>query len=271
MPVANKKSKVTKPKSDTKPAVHASIAANDGSTVATPVTPTGESLIFVKPPPSTLKVPSPPRGFIAASTAEYRGLLPRKSEVAVLSEAVNELLAFTDYTQIFGRLAPPAATVAQILDAAGQWSALCGESNTFNAFCRSKQGLAWKGTRTVLTTMKAAFSLAVAADPSIATNNPNLVTLFGIAKSSAQRGADVRKANEQDEAAGKVPTHGKANQQVARAAATLAKANAHATPAPKAVVATAAAAPTTSAPGLVVSPALDGAAVAGSAANGGSH
>ncbi len=161
--------------------------------------------------------------------------------------------------------------MAQIFDAAGQWSALYDESSAFNAYCRSKQGLAWKSTRMVLATMKAAFNLAVAADPTIATNNPNLVTLFGVAKSTAQRGAAVRKANTQEKAAGRVPTHGKANRKAARAAATLAKVHAAATPATTAVVATVTATPTTSAPALAVSPVLDGAAVTGSAATGGSH
>jgi hypothetical protein len=225
------------------------------------------SAIFVTLPSKNMKVPATPQGFIPTNGTDYIGVLPRKSEIAVLATAVKELQAFTEYGQVFGRLAPPASTVEQVFTAAEQWSTLCNRLDQFSSFCHTQQGLAWKSTRALLVTMKAAFNLAVAADQSIATENPALTALFGAAKTSAKLAAVHRKANQAAKAEGKPPVHGRANKKAAKLAAAIAKANA--TPAPKAVVTTAT--PTTSAPALAVSPVLDGAAVTGSAATGGSH
>jgi hypothetical protein len=266
MPSHSKKSQVTKPKSDTKPAVHVETAAPAAVEATTaPPAPTAGSAIFVTLPSKTMKIPATPQGFIPTNGADYLGILPRKSEIAVLATAVKELRAFTEYGQVFGRIVPPATTVAQVFTAAEQWSTTCNRLTQLNAYCRTQQGLSWRSTRALLVTMKAAFNLAVAADPSIATQNPGLTALFSVAKASARIAADHRKVNEQAKAEGKLPTHGKANKKAAKLAAAVAKANA--TASPTAVVATAT--PTTSA--LAVSPVLDGAAVTGSAATGGSH
>jgi hypothetical protein len=226
-------------------------------------------LTFVTLPPANANIPTPPAGFVATNATDYRGIFPRKVEVAVLANAVTEVQRFTEFDQLFSKSVAPASSVAQIFDAAEKWSTMRNASTAWDLFCRTQEGLSWKAARVLITKLKPAYAVAVAGDSAIATQNPSLNALLGAASDSAKRGIATRAANKQAKAEGKPPTHGKANKKAAKLAAEVAAAAAKATPAPVAAVATATASPTaapvvaptaTVAPaGVAVNPALDGA------------
>jgi hypothetical protein len=287
--ISKSRSKASKSSSTpvTSAAAHADASATriaSATALASPTTPAAGSLIFVTLPPATANIPTPPPGFVATNGTDYRGLLPRKTEIAVLSNAVSELQRFTEFTQVFGQTVPPLASVQQIFDAAEQWSTMRNASTDWDLFCRTQEGLSWKVARALIAKMKPAFALASSSNDALAVQNPSLNALFGAASVIAQRGAVSRAANKQAKAEGKPPTHGKANKKAAKLASAVAAAMAKATPAPVAAVATATvspppatvvapaaavATPATSAPapvateaptGLVVNPALNAAA-----------
>jgi hypothetical protein len=250
----------------TSAAAHANASATRiaGATApASPPAPAAGSLIFVTLPPATANIPTPPPGFVATNGTDYRGLLPRKTEIAVLSNAVSELQRFTEFTQVFGQTVPPLASVQQIFDAAEQWSTMRNASTDWDLFCRTQEGLSWKVARALIAKMKPAFALASSSNDALAVQNPSLTALFGAASVIAQRGVATRAANRLAKAEGKPPTHGKANKKAAKLASEVAAAAAKATPAPVAAVATigAPAPVATEAPaGLAVNSLLNGAA-----------
>jgi hypothetical protein len=243
-------------------------AAGETASTTTP-TPTDGGITFVKLPSAAMKVPAIPQGFVATNGTDYRGLLPKKQELAVLADAVTEFKRFRKFTRVFGSTVPKLSAVTQIFAAAEAWSTLRNQTSEWDLFCRTQEGLSWKAARGVIAKMKPAFQLASSSDDSLPVQNPSITALLGAATDIANRGLATRVANKQAEAKGLAPTHGKANKKAAKlnaaVAAALAAHTANATPAPVAVVAAAppATPQTTAAPALVVNPALNGAAVTG--------
>jgi hypothetical protein len=170
----------------------------------------------------------PPKGFIPTTGADFRGVLPRSLEIAVMADAVTEIQRFTDFSQVFGKTVPSQATVAQVLMAAEQWSTMRNAAANWDVYCRTQEGLSWQAARAVLGSMKASFSLAANVDDTLATENPSLVALFGAKATIAKRGAVTRKANREAKLAGKEPTQGKALKKAAKVAKLVAEANAKA-------------------------------------------
>jgi len=255
----SKSSKSTKSSTHVTPATaHAGKSAKRIADATATVTPTPAVVSAIKLPPADANIPSPPSGFVATNATDYRGILPKKTELAVLSDAVTELQGFTDFTEVFGRTAPSLTTVTQAFDAADQWSTMRNRSSAWDLFCQTQEGLAWKIARGFIAKMKPAFTLAATLDNSVAAENPSLNALLGAASDIAKRGVTTRAANKQAKAEGKPPTHGKANKKAAKLAAEVAVAAAKATPAPVAVVATATVPPTAApvvAPAAAVAPA----------------
>ena len=169
-----------------------------------------------------------PKGCIPTTGADFRGVLPRSLEIAVMADAVTEIQRFTDFSQVFGKTVPSQATVAQVLMAAEQWSTMRNAAANWDAYCRTQEGLTWQAARTILGSMKASFSLAANVDDTLATQNPSLVALFGAKATIAKRGAVTRKANREAKLAGKEPTQGKALKKAAKLAKLVAEANAKA-------------------------------------------
>jgi hypothetical protein len=204
----------------------------------------------IKLPPAGADIPSPPAGFVATNATDYRGLLPKKTELAVLPDAVTELKGFTNFTEVFGKTAPSLTTVTEALDAAAQWSTMRNKSSAWDLFCQTQEGLSWKIARGYIAKLKPAFALATSLDNTVAAQNPSLNALFGVGSEIAKRAVTSRAANKKAKAEGKPPTHGKVNKKAAKLAAEVAEAAAKATPAPAAAVAPA---------GLAVNPAPNGA------------
>jgi hypothetical protein len=145
------------------------------------------SPVLVQPPPSDIKVPAPPAGFVPTNKSDYRGFTPRRAELAALPDAVRELRHFDDFDQVFGKTAPPAEHVAQAFDAAAQWSTLRLASEAWDDYARTQEGLAWVDTRALLERMKKPFELASTYDPSLLSKFPSLARLFGVGRAIAHR------------------------------------------------------------------------------------
>jgi hypothetical protein len=129
---------------------------------------------------------------VATHRSDYRGTQPKLAELAVLHDCVLELQRFTDYAGIFGKIAPPAAMVAQMFDVASKWSTDRRSASDWFNYVATEEGIAWKATRRILNRMKASFGLAAEVDPSLLTTYPSLARLFVIAKESARK-ANVTK------------------------------------------------------------------------------
>jgi hypothetical protein len=216
-------------KSTPKPATPAAAAPMATSTVVAPtLASTNGSLIFVKLPPADANTPVPPKGFIPTTGTDFRGVLPRSLEIAVLADAVSEISRFPEFSQVFGKTVPPQAFVTQVMTAAEQWSTMRNASSNWDVYCRTQEGLAWQAARTLLGSMKASFVLAANVDDTLATQNPSLVALFDAKATIAKRGAATRKANREATLAGKEPTQGKALKKAAKVAKLVAEANAKA-------------------------------------------
>jgi hypothetical protein len=163
---------------------------------------------LLKFPPPDAKIPAPPQGFVPTHGHDYRGLLPKKTELAVLPDVVVELRASADFNQLFGKTIPPLATVLQTLDAAQQWSSMRAKSSEWDLYCRTQEGLAWKDTRALIASMKPAFDLAVSVDATIAGRYPSLAHLLSAGTAIAKRAVATKKANKKLVAEGKAPTKG---------------------------------------------------------------
>jgi hypothetical protein len=213
-----------------KPAANGAAAPMATTTSSAPISaPTGNgATIFVKLPPAAANIPAPPKGFIPTNGNDYRGILPRKAEIVVMADAVSEIERFTEFSQIFGRTVPSQAAVTQVLTAAEQWSSMRNAATLWDLYCRTQEGLSWQAARTLLASMKTAFSLASTIDDTLATQNPSLVALFDAPKTIALRGAVTRKANREAKLQGLPPTHGKAVKKAARLAKLVAEENAKA-------------------------------------------
>ena len=219
---------------------------------ATTSTPAAAPATSPKLPPATANIPAPPQGFVPTNGTDYRGLLPRKTELAVLPDAVAELQRFTSFAQTFGKTMPPLATVLGFLNAAEQWSSMRAKSSEWDLYCRTQEGLAWKDARDLMSSsMRPAFTMAVSTDASIASDNPSIARLLEANSTIAKRGAATRKANRQSKQEGKAPVAGEAATKEKEVAKEVAKAEAGGTN-PAAPASSSPAATTASAPAPAV-------------------
>ncbi len=148
----------------------------------------------IKPPPE-VRVPSAPDGWVPPNAADYRGFRPKRTELAVVVDAVLELAAFREYSAVFGMTAPPADQLGAALDTSSKWSALLASSMHWADFVRANEGMAWKDTLGLMDRLKMPFSLATLHDPTIAAKFPALARLLGAQKAIAKRSVATRKVN----------------------------------------------------------------------------
>jgi hypothetical protein len=245
----------------------APVAATPAATTSAP---SGQSVIFLTAPPSSANIPSPPKGFVAPVGAIFRGILPQQTELAVLQAAVEELRAFTDYSQVMGGTAPPATQVAQALDIGGQWTSMRNASDDWDGFCRSQEGVAWTTIRAMQDRLRPAWDLAVAGDPTLAARFPNLAALLGAKRATAKQGVATKALNKQAIAKGEPPTHGAVGKRRKRAAEKLAAQTLAAAAPPAQAAPVAQPAPVASAP-APVAPAAPPAATTSASSNGVAH
>ena len=217
-------------------AAAASVAAGTSSTTAAPAASAASNAPFVYQalPPADAKIPSPPSSFVPGDSADYRAVLPRDAELRALPNALNDLLKFTNYSQVLGDTAPSYAQIVQALTAAGAWSSMRTESAAWDAFCGSQEGIAWTTLRVQMVRLQPSFELASGGPTNVKTMFAGLAALLGAKTVIAKKGASTRKMNKQATAKGEAPTHGrvgKARKRKAEKAAYAAAQGAGAAPA----------------------------------------
>jgi len=192
-----------------------SVHAVTSTTISTP---DNSALILIQPPPAAAVVPVPPDGYTATDGSEYRGVLPKATQLAVMSGVVQELGRFSDYAQVFGRTAPPIASITQSFSAANQWSLMRVRTIAWEGYCLQQEGLAWVDIHRLMDQIQPLFELAVASDASIGVQFPMMLKLFNAQRVIAAKGAATRKANKKAIAEGKQPVKGKVGARRQRAA-----------------------------------------------------
>jgi hypothetical protein len=158
--------------------------------------------------------------------ATFKGYRPMQTELAAVSDAIDELNAFASWTNVFGITAPSASSIADRLTVAAGWTALYAQSESWASYTKSQQGMAWKDALEVLEALKPAFQLALEASPGIANEFPSLTRMLGAQKVASSKAASTRKKNAAGKAAGDQAT---AVANAAAAATAAANANAAAT------------------------------------------
>ena len=173
---------------------------------------------FLPGPPPITGIPSPPAGFVPKSAMDFRGVLPRTSELNALPIAVKELAAFSDYAQVLGATAPPLAQVQPVCMITNEWSTTRTQSKAWDEYCKTQEGIAWSILRPIMNQVRPAFELAATLDSTLSARFPGLTTLLGAKKAIAKKGVVTRTKNGPQIAAGQTPTHGKVGKRALKAA-----------------------------------------------------
>ncbi|MGO9710558.1 MAG: hypothetical protein ACLQBL_16950 [Polyangiaceae bacterium] len=214
------------------------VAAAPTPTVASTPAPVVPALPMLPAPPPSATIPSPPSGADAPGGQNYRGVVPRKIELAALPGAVSDLQRCTSFSQIFGATGLPYAQVLQAFEISNDWSTMRNATDAWDTYCQTQEGICWGVLRVIMDTLKPAFDVAIAGNPGLATTLPSFATLFNAKNVIAQKSASTRRLNKAAVAKGEAPTHGAVGKQRQRAAekaalaATKASGGAAVAPAP---------------------------------------
>jgi len=102
-------------------------------------------------PPLNAHSPTPLADFEAPTGANFRGVLPRGTELAAAPAALQDLARFAStYTAILGSTAPPFEHVLHGLTVASGWTGLRVESSAWDGYCSTQEGMAWQAFRPLL-------------------------------------------------------------------------------------------------------------------------
>jgi hypothetical protein len=177
-------------------------STNASATTSVPVA-------FLTPPPPGVHSPSPPGGFEVPAGANYRGVLPRGTELASVPAALQDLQKFVaTYATTLGATAPPLDHFIAALTVASGWSNLRAESAAWDGYCMTEEGLAWQAARPMLGKLKTSFDLASDSNSSLTSEYPGLAALLGSTSTIAKKSVSTKRLNKQAVAEGKPPYHG---------------------------------------------------------------
>jgi hypothetical protein len=182
------------------PNVHPSIAAEPAAAPA--------PVLSVDPPPAGANIPTPPVGFTPATPGEFRSVVPRKSELAAMPQALIDLGKFTDFDKLFSGIGLTQAEITQCLFVGSLWSTMRASTSQWDEYSVLQEGYAWRAIRAILLRLEQAFLLAAQANPTLVSTYPGLAGLLGAKKSIAQRGASTRRLNNAARAKGEPEIHG---------------------------------------------------------------
>ncbi len=180
------------------------------------------AMLVVKPPPADANIPSVPDGAEPTNGNDYRGIVPKRSELAVLGDAVSELGKSAEFSAVFGRTMPSVTYIIQVLTAANQWSLMRNKTDAWDLYARTQEGFSWMTARALMAKMKPVFEATASANADVATQFRSLGLLLGAAKVIAKRGATTRKGNAKSTAKGEAPTKGAVAKRVREATKVVA-------------------------------------------------
>ena len=150
-------------------------------------------------PPPLDAFPKPDESFQRIKGGYAPGVRPRNAESNAALDAVKEVRGFADWALTFGKLAPPQEVVAEVFDAASQWSTMVHAAEKWAAFASMEEGVAWTAARELIARLKPVFDKAVLADPSLATHYPKLTALLGARSEITRKGNNTRAARKKAE------------------------------------------------------------------------
>jgi hypothetical protein len=193
----------------------------------------GTTVASLAPPPANAVIPSPNPGFVGMTGAQFVGITPKSTELSSLPLAIQDLQRFAAYAQTLGTTAPSYDQVLDVFTVANEWSTMRVATAAWDGYCVVQEGIAWRSMRMQMERLRPAFDLAVAGDPTIATQFPGLASFLGAKRAIARKSAATRLANNAAEANGEAPFHGttgKKRKKAAEKAALVATAASPATP-----------------------------------------
>jgi hypothetical protein len=196
---------------------------------AAATTPSAPPLVSFPVPPPLSSINAAPAGFVGGPRARFRGVIPHEAELSALPAALADLGKISDYSKFVG--APPLAYLIAILTLAGEWSAVRNATSNFDDYAATQEGSVWESVRPLMDDFRAALAQAEKADPTLSSRVQGITKLLAVRSVVAQKGAETKRANAKQRAAGERPTHGKVGKKNLRAAekAALAAADAKAT------------------------------------------
>jgi hypothetical protein len=207
------------------------------STPRTQSNPATPRATLLQEPPAVVVPTAPPTFDPENAPTTSSAAFPRKEELAAVDAAITELGAFSEYTEVLGKTAPPVAQLVAALTVAMKWSAMLASAQAFTFYVHAQTGVTWQAARLLLGRVNARFQVASADDPSLVSQYPALVRLLGAARVAAAKGASTKKANREAKAKGEPAVHGKTGRRV-KAAMKLVAALASDSPAPATTPAT---------------------------------
>ena len=195
-----------------------------GSTTSAAPTATDPSVTptVVMGPPADANIPSVPEGVEPTNGTDYRGIVPRKAELAVLADVITELQKSTDFSTVFGRGMPSLDYIVQVFVAANAWSLMRNKTDAWDLYARTQEGLIWMTVRALMARMKPVFDATTSASSEVATEFRSLALFLNAAQVIAKRAATTRKGNAKSKAKGETPTEGAMARQVKEAAKVVA-------------------------------------------------
>jgi len=147
------------------------------------------------PPPPPDTVPSPPYGFLVPDMTGFRGWYPSRAELLAVQGAIDDLTSFADYSTVLGSSAPAPGGIVDALDDGLCWRTLRERTEAWDAYVRTRDGMAWRQAFTLLDDLKPLFTLAVAKKPDLAKRYPSLHALFSAPTVAAATSQKTRKKN----------------------------------------------------------------------------
>ena len=142
--------------------------------------------------PPDVTIPVPPAGFVPVPAIDLRGYRPLQSELATVSDAILELKAIPNWSQIFGITADDPTDRLQV---ASDWTGIMSQTDDWYSYVKSQEGMAWKDALEVMSTLKTPYQYAATANPALLRQYPALSRLLGAQTVVAKRAASTRKKN----------------------------------------------------------------------------
>jgi hypothetical protein len=161
--------------------------------------PAGVPMVGDDPP--TARVPKVPLTFVPQGLSRFRGFYPNRLALAAMPGALVDLARFTDYDAKLGNATvATSATVALSINRGIAWRKLRDASESWDAYVKTQDALAWKTAMTLLADVRTLFELAVSKNSSLAAAYPRLVELLDASKAGVKQAA-VTRANKAKAAA----------------------------------------------------------------------
>ncbi len=151
-------------------------------------------------PPADANIPSPPAGFVPTNGSDYFGLLPKRTQRLAIIDAVAEIRQSPELADILGRTAPSVEEIANVFDAAAQWSTMRAQASQWDLYCRTHEGIAWTRARAMMARVKPVFNMAVKTDQHVGFVFVGLRRLLNAASDIAHRAVATKKEKKRKKA-----------------------------------------------------------------------